>query len=213
MNLYGPMRIESINEKKYILFIVDGYSWLTWVKFLRTKDETPEFIIKFLKQVQVRLNAIVKNIRTDNGTKFVHQTLKTYYEDPQSVVSRTSATVALIPDDTTDTPSSTSINQNAPSASTAPTTEDTQAPVLHQDVEGQETPNAQSDNDPFANIFNSDPSCEESSSRDVIKSDLHPANQSFEHLRKWKMNHLLDNVIGDPSRPVSTRRQLQTDAM
>ncbi|GJR66257.1 retrovirus-related pol polyprotein from transposon TNT 1-94 [Tanacetum coccineum] len=52
-----------------------------WVKFLRSKDETPEFIIKFLEQVQVRLNATVRNIRTDNGTEFVNQTLKSYYED------------------------------------------------------------------------------------------------------------------------------------
>ncbi|GJZ77016.1 retrovirus-related pol polyprotein from transposon TNT 1-94 [Tanacetum coccineum] len=42
MDLYGPMRVESINGKKYILFIVDDYSKFTWVKFLRSKDETPE---------------------------------------------------------------------------------------------------------------------------------------------------------------------------
>ncbi|GJX19235.1 retrovirus-related pol polyprotein from transposon TNT 1-94 [Tanacetum coccineum] len=77
----GSMRIESINEKKYILVIVYDYSWFTWVKFLRLKDEAPEFIIKFLKKVQVRLNATVKNIHTDNGTEFVNRTLKTYYED------------------------------------------------------------------------------------------------------------------------------------
>ncbi|GKC60693.1 integrase, catalytic region, zinc finger, CCHC-type containing protein [Tanacetum coccineum] len=44
-------------------------------------DETLEFMIKFLKQLQVRLNATIKNIRTDNGTEFVNQTLKSYYED------------------------------------------------------------------------------------------------------------------------------------
>ncbi|GKA41132.1 retrovirus-related pol polyprotein from transposon TNT 1-94 [Tanacetum coccineum] len=42
----------SINGKKYILVIVDDYSRFTWVKFLRSKDETPEFVIKFLKQIQ-----------------------------------------------------------------------------------------------------------------------------------------------------------------
>ncbi|GJZ88913.1 retrovirus-related pol polyprotein from transposon TNT 1-94, partial [Tanacetum coccineum] len=48
MDLCSPMRVLSINEKKYILVIVDDYSRFTWVKFLRTKDETPEFVIKFL---------------------------------------------------------------------------------------------------------------------------------------------------------------------
>ncbi|GKF61554.1 putative ribonuclease H-like domain-containing protein [Tanacetum coccineum] len=81
MDLCGSMRVESINGKKYILVIVDDYSRFTWVKFLRSKDETPEFIIKFLKQVQVRLNATVRNIRTYNGIEFVNQTLKSYYED------------------------------------------------------------------------------------------------------------------------------------
>nr|GEX05252.1 ribonuclease H-like domain-containing protein [Tanacetum cinerariifolium] len=42
IDLCGPMWIESINEKKYILVIVDDYSRYTWTHFLRTKDETPE---------------------------------------------------------------------------------------------------------------------------------------------------------------------------
>nr|GEU87474.1 reverse transcriptase domain-containing protein [Tanacetum cinerariifolium] len=46
MDLYGPMRIASINGKKYILVIVDDYSRFTWVKFLTSKDEAPYFIIK-----------------------------------------------------------------------------------------------------------------------------------------------------------------------
>ncbi|GKD78406.1 retrovirus-related pol polyprotein from transposon TNT 1-94 [Tanacetum coccineum] len=73
MDLCGPMIVQSINEKKYILVIVDDYSRFTWVKFLRSKDETPEFVINFLKQIQVGLNKTVRYIRTDNGTDFVNQ--------------------------------------------------------------------------------------------------------------------------------------------
>ncbi|GKC00599.1 retrovirus-related pol polyprotein from transposon TNT 1-94 [Tanacetum coccineum] len=93
MDLCGPIRIKSINGKKYILVIVDDYSRFTWVKFLRSKDEPPDFVIKFLKMIQVRLNAIVRNICTDNGTDSVNQTLKSYYEDAeishQTSVART----------------------------------------------------------------------------------------------------------------------------
>ncbi|GJZ34041.1 integrase, catalytic region, zinc finger, CCHC-type containing protein [Tanacetum coccineum] len=299
-------------------------------------DETPEFVIKFLKKVQVALNATVRNIRTDNGTEFVNQTLNSFYEDvgithqtsvartPQqngvvekknqtlvkatrtmlifskaplflwaeavataylkylhvfgsmcyptnknedlgklkpkadigifigyspakkacriynkrtrmimetihvkfrlvqnpssstsyvtpskkdrdilfqplfdgyvqplpSVVSRVPLVVAQLPADTTNTPFSTIIYQDAPSASTSPTTQETQTPVIHQD-----------------------PSFKESSSRDVIPSNLHQVNQPFDHLRKWTKDHPLGNVIGNPSRPVSTRRQLQTDVV
>ncbi|GJT62916.1 retrovirus-related pol polyprotein from transposon TNT 1-94 [Tanacetum coccineum] len=80
MDLCGPMRVASVNGKKYILVIVDDYSRFTWVKFLATKYEALDFIIKFLKMIQVRLNATVRNIRIDNGTEFVNQTLRDYYE-------------------------------------------------------------------------------------------------------------------------------------
>ncbi|GKA59843.1 retrovirus-related pol polyprotein from transposon TNT 1-94 [Tanacetum coccineum] len=80
MDLCGPMRVASVNGKKYILVIVDDYSRFTWVKFLRSKDEAPDFIIKFLKMIQVRLQVTVRRIRTDNGTEFVNQTLREYYE-------------------------------------------------------------------------------------------------------------------------------------
>nr|GEU65266.1 hypothetical protein [Tanacetum cinerariifolium] len=80
MDLYGLMRIESVNGKKYILIIIDDYSRFTWVKFLRSKDEAQDFIIKFLKMIQVRLKVPVQRIRTDNGTEFVNQTLHECYE-------------------------------------------------------------------------------------------------------------------------------------
>ncbi|GJR66358.1 retrovirus-related pol polyprotein from transposon TNT 1-94 [Tanacetum coccineum] len=93
MDLCGPMRVASINEKRYILVIVDDYSRFTWVRFLRTKDEAPEAIIKCIKNIQVRLNATVRNVRTDNGTEFVNQTLHEFYENVgishQTSVART----------------------------------------------------------------------------------------------------------------------------
>ncbi|GJT80837.1 retrovirus-related pol polyprotein from transposon TNT 1-94 [Tanacetum coccineum] len=80
MDLCGPMRVTSVNGKKYILVIVDDYSRFTWVKCLQSKDEAPYFIVKFFKMIQVRLKALVCRIRIDNGTKFVNQTLREYYE-------------------------------------------------------------------------------------------------------------------------------------
>nr|GEZ26697.1 retrovirus-related Pol polyprotein from transposon TNT 1-94 [Tanacetum cinerariifolium] len=80
MDLCGPMRVESVNGKKYILVIVDDYSRFTWVKCLRSKDEASYFIINFLKMIQVRLKVLVCHIQTDNKTEFVNQTLREYYE-------------------------------------------------------------------------------------------------------------------------------------
>ncbi|GJR75044.1 retrovirus-related pol polyprotein from transposon TNT 1-94 [Tanacetum coccineum] len=81
MDLCGPIRVESINGKKYILVIIDDYLRFTWVKFLRSKDEAPKVIIKCLKKIQVDMNATVRNVRTDNRTEFVNQTLREYYEN------------------------------------------------------------------------------------------------------------------------------------
>nr|GEU60778.1 reverse transcriptase domain-containing protein [Tanacetum cinerariifolium] len=56
MDIYDPMHVKSVNGKKYILVIVDDYSRFTWVKCLRSKDEAPDFIIKFLKMIQVGIS-------------------------------------------------------------------------------------------------------------------------------------------------------------
>ncbi|GJR50393.1 retrovirus-related pol polyprotein from transposon TNT 1-94 [Tanacetum coccineum] len=74
MDLCGPMRVESISGKKL-------------------KDEAPDDIIKCIKNIQVCLNATVRNVRTDNGTKFVNQNLREFYENVgishQTSVART----------------------------------------------------------------------------------------------------------------------------
>ncbi|GJW47161.1 retrovirus-related pol polyprotein from transposon TNT 1-94 [Tanacetum coccineum] len=100
MDLCGPMRVQSINGKKYIIVIMDDYSRFTLVKFLRSKDETPEFVINFLKQIQVGLNKIARYIQIDNGTEFVNQVMSKYYEGVgifhQKSVPRTSQQNGII---------------------------------------------------------------------------------------------------------------------
>ncbi|GKA57016.1 retrovirus-related pol polyprotein from transposon TNT 1-94 [Tanacetum coccineum] len=51
MDLCGPMRVDSINGKRYILVIIDDYSRFIWVYFLHLKDENPKIIKKFIAQV------------------------------------------------------------------------------------------------------------------------------------------------------------------
>ncbi|GJQ91136.1 retrovirus-related pol polyprotein from transposon TNT 1-94 [Tanacetum coccineum] len=78
--LCGPMRVASVNEKKYILVIVDDYSRFTWVKFLRSKDEALDFKIKFLKMIKKRFKLSSEESETEMETEFVNQTLHEYYE-------------------------------------------------------------------------------------------------------------------------------------
>ncbi|GKB57460.1 putative ribonuclease H-like domain-containing protein [Tanacetum coccineum] len=68
-------------------------------------------------------------------------------------------------------------------------------------------------NDPFVNVFALEPSSKASSFGDVSFTESTHVTQPHYHLGKWSKDHPLDNVIGNPSRPVSTRKQLATDAL
>nr|GEZ34605.1 hypothetical protein [Tanacetum cinerariifolium] len=57
MDLCGPMRVASINRKKYILVIIDDYSRYTWTLFL--------LII----------------VRTDRGIEFLNKTLNAFFKE------------------------------------------------------------------------------------------------------------------------------------
>ncbi|GJT10592.1 retrovirus-related pol polyprotein from transposon TNT 1-94 [Tanacetum coccineum] len=60
--------------------LVDDYTRFGWVRFLRSKDETPQAIEKFIVKTQRALNATVRFVRTDNGTEFVNKTLDGWFE-------------------------------------------------------------------------------------------------------------------------------------
>nr|GEZ46492.1 retrovirus-related Pol polyprotein from transposon TNT 1-94 [Tanacetum cinerariifolium] len=81
MDLCGPMRVQSINGKRYVLVVVDDYSRYTWVLFLHSKDEASKVIISFIKKTQVNLQLQVQRVRTDNGTEFKYKTLAKFFDE------------------------------------------------------------------------------------------------------------------------------------
>ncbi|GJU14580.1 retrovirus-related pol polyprotein from transposon TNT 1-94 [Tanacetum coccineum] len=354
MDLYGPMRVASVNGKKYILIIVDDYSRFTWVKCLRSKDEAPDFIIKFLMMIQVRLKGPAWRIRTDNGIEFVNQTLREYYEKvgishetsvarspqqneqyatgmlPQNrsiirlrhdktpyellhdklpdlsffyvfgalcyptndsenlnfdeltamaskhsssgpalyemtlvtissglvpnppsstpfippsrndwdilfqplfdelltpppsvdcpsheVISPINEVVAPEPAASTSSPSSTMIDLDAPSLSISQTTPKTQSPIIPNDVEedNHDLDIVHMNNDPYFGIPILEVPSDQSSSMDISHTIVHPDHQISEHNSKWTKDHPLENIIGELTRPVSTRLQLHEQAL
>ncbi|GJU57934.1 integrase, catalytic region, zinc finger, CCHC-type containing protein [Tanacetum coccineum] len=115
MDLCGPMRVASINGKKYILVIVDDYSRYIWVYFLRTKDEASDMIIDFINQVQRNLKAQILMIRTDNRTEFKNKKLWAFYAKlASSVVEEDEAPqiVSSSADQIVTEPNSPVLNQN-----------------------------------------------------------------------------------------------------
>ncbi|GKA85532.1 retrovirus-related pol polyprotein from transposon TNT 1-94 [Tanacetum coccineum] len=65
----------------------------------------------------------------------------------------------------------------------------------------EDNPFAPVDNNPFVNMFASEPSSEASSSGDVCSAESTHVSQPHHHLGKLSKDHPLDNVIGNPSRP------------
>ncbi|GJZ82642.1 retrovirus-related pol polyprotein from transposon TNT 1-94, partial [Tanacetum coccineum] len=101
---------------------------------------------------------------------------------------------------------STSIDQDAPSSSTPSTQEQEQSPNISQGFEES----------PKTPIFCDDPfneSPHEESIPQGSSSNVRHTHTLFKHLGKWTKDHPIENIIGDPSRSVSMRKQLQTDAM
>nr|GEW99016.1 uncharacterized mitochondrial protein AtMg00810-like [Tanacetum cinerariifolium] len=116
------------------------------------------------------------------------------------------------------TPSSTTIDKDAPSPSISLSSSALQSHSLHQGVAAEPTYTedhhvAPVDNNPFVNVFAPEPHSEASSSEDISSTESTYVSQTLHHLNKWSKDHPLDNVIGNPSRLVSTRKQLATDAL
>ncbi|GJX35485.1 hypothetical protein Tco_0247042 [Tanacetum coccineum] len=117
--------------------------------------------------------------------------------------------------DPTGSPSSTTIDQDVPFASTSPTNQEIQSQVIHQGVEEQilGNQNAQFDNASLLHNLSTYLSSEETTLQGVISLNLHHLNQSFDTLTKLTKNHPLENDIGNHSRPISIRSQLQEHAI
>ncbi|GJU34763.1 retrovirus-related pol polyprotein from transposon TNT 1-94 [Tanacetum coccineum] len=107
---------------------------------------------------------------------------------------------------TTGSPSSTTVDQDAPSLSNSHTTQATQTPIISHDVEedNHDIEVAHMGNDPYFGILIPEVASDQSSSSDVIHTIVSPDHQVSEHNNKWTKDHLLDNLIGNLDRPVST---------
>nr|GEY31049.1 retrovirus-related Pol polyprotein from transposon TNT 1-94 [Tanacetum cinerariifolium] len=103
---------------------------------------------------------------------FISTDVDEYFEPPSVKKPIPPAPAAQVPVNSTGTPSSTTIDQDAPSTSYSPSSSRVQAPISHQE-----------------------PSSEESSSGDVSIAESNQVIQPRDHLRKWSKDHSMDNII------------------
>nr|GEZ04522.1 integrase, catalytic region, zinc finger, CCHC-type, peptidase aspartic, catalytic [Tanacetum cinerariifolium] len=108
--------------------------------------------------------------------------------------------------DIADSPVSMSIDQDAPSTRIPSTQEQKHSLIIHQGVE--ESPKT-----PQFHDVPLQESLHEDSTSQGLSSSVRPSHTPFELIGRWTKDHPIENVIGDPSCFISTRKQLKTDAM
>ncbi|GJU09850.1 hypothetical protein Tco_1132246 [Tanacetum coccineum] len=131
------------------------------------------------------------------------------------VIAPIDEVVAPEPAVSTSTPSSTTVDQDAPSPSNSQTTPETPPPVIPNDVEedNHDIEVAHMGNDPYFGVPILEIPSDQSSSSGSIHTIVHPDHQISEHNSKWTKDHPLENIIGELARPVSTRLQLHEQAL
>nr|GEW93159.1 retrovirus-related Pol polyprotein from transposon TNT 1-94 [Tanacetum cinerariifolium] len=85
IDLCGPMRVASINGKRYVLVIVDDYSRYTWTYFLRSKDETPETLHAYFTAEGIHHQTSVARTPEQNGV--VERPNRTIVEAARTMLS------------------------------------------------------------------------------------------------------------------------------
>ncbi|GKE66011.1 retrovirus-related pol polyprotein from transposon TNT 1-94, partial [Tanacetum coccineum] len=179
-----------------------------------------------------------QNVRTDNGTEFVNQTLREWYENV-GITHQTS--VALTPQQNgvvkssrpglhsmTPATSSTGLVSNHVSQQPCipPNRDDwdrlfqpmfdeyfNNPPIFVSPVQEAPAPRAEVlvDSPVSTSIDPDAPSINTTSHGS--SSYVRQIHTPLEHLGRWTKDHPIANVIGDPSCSVATRKQLHTDAM
>nr|GEZ63463.1 hypothetical protein [Tanacetum cinerariifolium] len=131
------------------------------------------------------------------------------------VIALIAEVVAPEPATSTDSPSSTTVDQDVLSPSNSQTTPETQSPIIPNDVkeDNHDLHVAHMNNDPFFGILIPEVPSDQSLSTDIIHIIVHPAHQISKHNRKWTKDYPLENIIGEVARPVSTRLQLHEQAL
>ncbi|GJX78562.1 integrase, catalytic region, zinc finger, CCHC-type containing protein [Tanacetum coccineum] len=220
-----PMHVASVNWKKYIIVIADDYSRFTWVEFLASKDEAPDFIIKFLKMIQVRLNETVRNIRTDNGTEFVNQTLQEYMNNVASLMKtyglrKLHNKMVLLKGEILTTMASEQLG-SGPGLQCMTLATSYLGLVPNPIPQQTCIPPPRDDLDCFKESLKTSHFCDdplhkslyEDSTSQGSSSNVRRIHTSFKSLGRWTKDHFIENVIRDHSCSVSIRKQLETDAM
>ncbi|CAM8990990.1 unnamed protein product [Rhodiola kirilowii] len=77
-DLCGPVEVESLGGKRYMMALVDDFSRKTWVYFLREKSEAFRTFKEFKTFVEKQSGYTLKTLRSDRGGEFTSNEFSSY---------------------------------------------------------------------------------------------------------------------------------------
>nr|GEU97419.1 hypothetical protein [Tanacetum cinerariifolium] len=175
IDLYGLMRVASVNGKKHL------------------SDESEKImelnvLIKLYVNIMKRLASLMKHLLLALYGKMVSlkDVIIRFDLPAPEVIAPIAEVVALKPVASTSSPSSTTVDQDAPSPSNSQTSLETLSPIIFNDVEEEnhKLDVAHMNNDTFFGISIPENVSEASSSSDVIPTVVHTAAPNSEHVNK-----------------------------
>jgi transposase InsO family protein len=81
MDLCGPSRKEGTGKENYFMLVIDDYSRLTWVAFLKEKSEAFAKFKHFKALTQNQTGRKIKAIRSDRGGEFSSRQFKDFCDE------------------------------------------------------------------------------------------------------------------------------------
>jgi transposase InsO family protein len=81
MDLCGPSRQEGTGKENYFMLIIDDYSRLTWVAFLKEKTEAFEKFKIFKALIETQTGKRLKEVRSDWGGEFMSRDFKEFCDE------------------------------------------------------------------------------------------------------------------------------------
>ncbi|GJW68253.1 retrovirus-related pol polyprotein from transposon TNT 1-94 [Tanacetum coccineum] len=221
MDLCGPMRVASINGKKYILVIVFEFITMIMetihVKFdeLTTMASEHDCLEPELQRFNNYNSSAepMNNPSKEDLDNLFSPMFEDYFEHKSSDTTINSA--AQPTHDQEDSPSTSSIIVDTHEAPPVVTTSDEQtSPIsLQESDEFNQEDSADFDgNTQFVPYDSLNHEEIESSTTNLEPSNVQNFHQVQPSTHIWTKDHPLDQVIGDPSKPVMTRQRLHTDS-
>jgi GAG-pre-integrase domain len=72
-DVWGPAPVDSYNNFKYYVILIDDFSITIWIYLMKNKSEVFDHFLTFINLVETQYNKKVKNLRIDNGTEFINK--------------------------------------------------------------------------------------------------------------------------------------------